>query len=95
MEIQEYDFHVEHIAGVDNHIADTLSRLCYIGEEEVLAYRNAVEYDSEVIPQKQRDIIATCHKLASWSWWPIWGFWDPSHGSYSPKNKESTVYGAM
>ena len=42
MEIQEYDFHVEHIEGVDNHIADTLSRLCYIGEEEVLAYRNAV-----------------------------------------------------
>ena len=61
MEIQEYDFHVEHIGGVDNHIADTLSRLCYIGEEEVSAYRNAVEYDSEVIPQKQRDIITTCH----------------------------------
>ena len=61
MEIQEYDFHVEHIAGVDNHIADTLSRLCFIGEEEVLAYRNEVEYDSEVIPKKQHDIIATCH----------------------------------
>ena len=61
MEIQEYDFRVEHIAGVDNHIADTLSRLCFIGEEEFLAYHNEVEYDSEVIPKKQHDIIATCH----------------------------------
>ena len=57
MEIQDFDFYVEHIAGKLNIIADTFSRLCLVTEPEVLAYRNLMEYDEVHVSSTTRQLI--------------------------------------
>ena len=57
MEIQHFDFYVEHIAGKLNIIADTFSRLCLVTELDVLAYRNLMEYDEVHVSSTTRQFI--------------------------------------
>jgi hypothetical protein len=54
--IQEYDFDLEHIKGVQNVAADAFSRLSPIGEKEELL----VIADAEIPPEKYK-IIALFH----------------------------------
>lgn len=54
--IQEYDFDIEHIAGVDNIAADAFSRLCPLSSEEMLCTMSEFR-----IPKDKYKIIATVH----------------------------------
>jgi hypothetical protein len=69
--IQEFDFDVEHVAGVDNQCADAFSRLideCSDEEVEVIEEgcnmkRMVMMLEEVVIPQDKLDVIKEFHGM--------------------------------
>jgi transposase InsO family protein len=65
LSLQEFDFDIEHVAGVDNPIADAFSRLCVIWEDDMTGYEElsllAHEITTPRIPDVQYQNISKVH----------------------------------
>jgi hypothetical protein len=65
LSLQEFDFDIEHVAGVNNPIADAFSRLCVIWEDEMSGYEELCLLSHEInlprIPEIQYQAISNVH----------------------------------
>jgi hypothetical protein len=60
MAIQEYDFDISHVAGVDNIVADAMSRIPVYSEEDATAELNGLK-NMIIVPTEHADNISRAH----------------------------------
>ena len=66
MELQEYDFNIEHIVGPSNFVADYLSRL--FGDSKPPTEHVATTWEEINIPSDKYDLISKEHNSREWHW---------------------------